>query len=129
MVICWAWSTGSLAYLTGCECYAEKNQMLSFAVLILYSQFTYEEYGSFHLVSISVGLIRTFLVWMNPSGLVSEIPRLRYVRGAALSTHVRVSGDDFEVSLERQADLELLEIKINIPQAWADGKGGARFSS
>ncbi|WP_158904534.1 hypothetical protein [Burkholderia sp. L27(2015)] len=60
---------------------------------------------------------------------MSEIPRLRYVRGAALSTHVRVSGDDFEVSLERQADLELLEIKINIPQAWADGKGGARFSS
>ena len=56
---------------------------------------------------------------MSPSGLVSEILRLRHALGAALLTHARIFDGNFMVSLERQANLELRKIKINIPHAWS----------
>ncbi|HDR9294764.1 TPA: cell division topological specificity factor MinE, partial [Burkholderia multivorans] len=36
---------------------------------------------------------------------------------AVISKYVQISNDDIRVSLERQDDLEVLEVKIEIPQA------------
>lgn len=36
---------------------------------------------------------------------------------AVISKYVHISDDDIRVSLERQDDLEVLEVKIEIPQA------------
>jgi cell division topological specificity factor len=36
---------------------------------------------------------------------------------AVISKYVKISDEDIRVSLERQDDLEVLEVKIEIPQA------------
>ncbi|ABI86404.1 cell division topological specificity factor MinE [Burkholderia ambifaria] len=45
------------------------------------------------------------------------LPALQKELVAVISKYVRISNDDIRVSLERQDDLEVLEVKIEIPQA------------
>lgn len=45
------------------------------------------------------------------------LPALQKELVAVISKYVHISGDDIRVSLERQDDLEVLEVKIEIPQA------------
>ena len=46
-----------------------------------------------------------------------ELPALQKELVAVISKYVHISDDDIRVSLERQDDLEVLEVKIEIPQA------------
>ena len=45
------------------------------------------------------------------------LPALQKELVAVISKYVHISDDDIRVSLERQDDLEVLEVKIEIPQA------------
>ncbi|OMV50428.1 cell division topological specificity factor MinE [Burkholderia pseudomallei] len=45
------------------------------------------------------------------------LPALQKELVAVISKYVKISNDDIRVSLERQDDLEVLEVKIEIPQA------------
>jgi cell division topological specificity factor len=45
------------------------------------------------------------------------LPALQRELVAVISKYVKVSNDDIRVSLERQDNLEVLEVKIEIPQA------------
>ena len=45
------------------------------------------------------------------------LPALQKELVAVISKYVHISNDDIRVSLERQDDLEVLEVKIEIPQA------------
>jgi cell division topological specificity factor len=45
------------------------------------------------------------------------LPALQRELVAVISKYVKISDDDIRVSLERQDDLEVLEVKIEIPQA------------
>ncbi|ABO53912.1 MULTISPECIES: cell division topological specificity factor MinE [Burkholderia] len=45
------------------------------------------------------------------------LPALQKELVAVISKYVQISNDDIRVSLERQDDLEVLEVKIEIPQA------------
>ena len=45
------------------------------------------------------------------------LPALQRELVAVISKYVKISNDDIRVSLERQDDLEVLEVKIEIPQA------------
>ena len=45
------------------------------------------------------------------------LPALQKELVAVISKYVKISNDDISVSLERQDDLEVLEVKIEIPQA------------
>ena len=45
------------------------------------------------------------------------LPALQKELVAVISKYVKISDDDIRVSLERQDDLEVLEVKIEIPQA------------
>lgn len=45
------------------------------------------------------------------------LPALQKELVAVISKYVHISNDDICVSLERQDDLEVLEVKIEIPQA------------
>ncbi|ACR28003.1 MULTISPECIES: cell division topological specificity factor MinE [Burkholderia] len=45
------------------------------------------------------------------------LPALQKELLAVISKYVKISNDDIRVSLERQDDLEVLEVKIEIPQA------------
>ena len=45
------------------------------------------------------------------------LPALQRELVAVISKYVKISVDDIRVSLERQDDLEVLEVKIAIPQA------------
>lgn len=45
------------------------------------------------------------------------LPALQKELVAVISKYVNISDDDIRVSLERQDDLEVLEVKIEIPQA------------
>ena len=45
------------------------------------------------------------------------LPQLQRELLAVISKYVHISNDDIRVSLERQDDLEVLEVKIEIPQA------------
>ena len=47
------------------------------------------------------------------------LPALQRELVAVISKYVKISDDDIRVSLERQDDLEVLEVKIEIPQAGA----------
>ncbi len=44
------------------------------------------------------------------------LPALQKELVAVISKYVKISNDDIRVSLERQDDLEVLEVKIEIPQ-------------
>jgi cell division topological specificity factor len=44
------------------------------------------------------------------------LPALQRELVAVISKYVRISDDDIKVSLERQDNLEVLEVKIEIPQ-------------
>lgn len=44
------------------------------------------------------------------------LPALQKELVAVISKYVHISNDDIRVSLERQDDLEVLEVKIEIPQ-------------
>ncbi|KFG93040.1 cell division topological specificity factor MinE [Burkholderia paludis] len=44
------------------------------------------------------------------------LPALQKELVAVISKYVQISNDDIRVSLERQDDLEVLEVKIEIPQ-------------
>ena len=46
-----------------------------------------------------------------------SLPALQKELVAVISKYVQISNDDIRVSLERQDDLEVLEVKIEIPQA------------
>lgn len=48
---------------------------------------------------------------------VDYLPALQKELVAVISKYVHISDDDIRVSLERQDDLEVLEVKIEIPQA------------
>jgi cell division topological specificity factor len=43
------------------------------------------------------------------------LPALQRELVAVISKYVKISSDDIKVSLERQDDLEVLEVKIEIP--------------
>ena len=45
------------------------------------------------------------------------LPALQRELVAVISKYVKISSDDIRVSLERQDDLEVLEVKIEIPSA------------
>jgi cell division topological specificity factor len=45
------------------------------------------------------------------------LPALQKELVAVISKYVHISNDDIRVSLERQDDLEVIEVKIEIPQA------------
>lgn len=45
------------------------------------------------------------------------LPALQKELVAVISKYVKISNDDIRVSLERQDELEVLEVKIEIPQA------------
>ncbi|WP_179405391.1 cell division topological specificity factor MinE [Burkholderia guangdongensis] len=45
------------------------------------------------------------------------LPALQKELVAVISKYVKISNDDIHVSLEHQDDLEVLEVKIEIPQA------------
>ena len=45
------------------------------------------------------------------------LPALQKELLDVISKYVKISNDDIRVSLERQDDLEVLEVKIEIPQA------------
>jgi cell division topological specificity factor len=45
------------------------------------------------------------------------LPALQRELLAVISKYVKISNDDIRVSLERQDNLEVLEVKIEIPQA------------
>ncbi len=45
------------------------------------------------------------------------LPALQKELVAVISKYVKISNDDIRVSLERQDDLEVLEVIIEIPQA------------
>ncbi|HEF4754040.1 TPA: cell division topological specificity factor MinE [Burkholderia multivorans] len=45
------------------------------------------------------------------------LPALQKELVAVISKYVQISNDDIRVSLERQDDLEVLEVKIEIPHA------------
>jgi cell division topological specificity factor len=45
------------------------------------------------------------------------LPALQRELVAVISKYVKISTDDIRVSLERQDNLEVLEVKIEIPQA------------
>ncbi|MBO2987796.1 cell division topological specificity factor MinE [Burkholderia pseudomallei] len=45
------------------------------------------------------------------------LPALQKELVTVISKYVKISNDDIRVSLERQDDLEVLEVKIEIPQA------------
>jgi cell division topological specificity factor len=45
------------------------------------------------------------------------LPALQRELVAVISKYVKISNDDIKVHLERQDDLEVLDIKIEIPQA------------
>jgi cell division topological specificity factor len=45
------------------------------------------------------------------------LPALQRDLVAVISKYVKISDEDIRVSLERQDDLEVLEVKIEIPQA------------
>ncbi|MEX3582474.1 MAG: cell division topological specificity factor MinE [Burkholderia sp.] len=45
------------------------------------------------------------------------LPALQNELLDVISKYVKISNDDIRVSLERQDDLEVLEVKIEIPQA------------
>ena len=45
------------------------------------------------------------------------LPALQRELVAVISKYVKISDEDIRVSLERQDDLEVLEVKIEIPQA------------
>ena len=45
------------------------------------------------------------------------LPALKKELVAVISKYVKISNDDIRVSLERQDELEVLEVKIEIPQA------------
>ncbi|MEX3630297.1 MAG: cell division topological specificity factor MinE [Burkholderia sp.] len=45
------------------------------------------------------------------------LPALQKELLDVISKYVKISSDDIRVSLERQDDLEVLEVKIEIPQA------------
>lgn len=45
------------------------------------------------------------------------LPVLQKELVAVISKYVKISNDDIRVSLERQDELEVLEVKIEIPQA------------
>jgi cell division topological specificity factor len=45
------------------------------------------------------------------------LPALQKELVEVISKYVKISNDDIRVSLERQDDLEVLEVKIEIPQA------------
>lgn len=45
------------------------------------------------------------------------LPALQRELVAVISKYVKIGNDDIKVSLERQDNLEVLEVKIEIPQA------------
>ncbi len=45
------------------------------------------------------------------------LPALQKELVAVISKYVKISNDDIRVSLERQDDLEVLEVKIELPEA------------
>lgn len=45
------------------------------------------------------------------------LPALQKELVAVISKYVKISNDDIRVSLQRQDELEVLEVKIEIPQA------------
>lgn len=45
------------------------------------------------------------------------LPELQRELVAVISKYVSISADDIKVSLERQDDLEVLEVKIELPEA------------
>lgn len=51
------------------------------------------------------------------AGQPDYLPALQRELVAVISKYVKISHEDIRVSLERQDDLEVLEVKIEIPQA------------
>ena len=53
----------------------------------------------------------------QPAELATYLPDLQRELVAVISKYVSINPDDIKVNLERQDDLEVLEVKIELPDA------------
>jgi cell division topological specificity factor len=69
--------------------------------------------------SASVAKERLQLILINERGAGAApdyLPKLRKELVEVISRYVKINPDDIQVNLERQDDLEILEVKIEMPQ-------------
>ena len=72
--------------------------------------------------SASVAKDRLQLILINERGdgiAPDYLPQLQKELVAVISKYVKINPDDIKVNLERQDSLEILEVKIEMPQAEA----------
>lgn len=74
--------------------------------------------------SASVAKDRLQLILINERGdgiAPDYLPQLQKELVAVISKYVKINPEDIKVNLERQDSLEILEVKIEMPQAEARG--------